>query len=104
MELKTIQALGRWTDQAVGLNGNFNTINIEVEKIKASTVKFLGYFTLYESLISNHPNPIIGQTAWVGTPYPGVVYECRTVGVWTNTGDVPGAPEVNLNNWEQTDW
>ncbi|MCC8146555.1 MAG: hypothetical protein LIO93_09000 [Bacteroidales bacterium] len=48
--------------------------------------------------------PVVGDTSWVGSPYPGTVYECRATGNWINTGKTPDIPQVNLDNWTQADW
>jgi hypothetical protein len=117
MDLKTIQAGGAWGTGATDINDNFSTTNVEIEKLKNSVVNFKGYYTDLTSLSALVPVPKAGDYAWVGTPYPGVVYKCQTAGTWTATTEVPSEQEVDLanyvtttqlqtalDNWDQTDW
>ncbi len=99
MELKTVNSTGKWSDVAASLNENFSKTNIEVEKLKNSTTRFKGYYTSYSLLVTAWPSPYVGDYAWVGSEYPGVVYKCVTVGTWTSTTDVPSEQEVTLDNY-----
>jgi hypothetical protein len=63
-----------------------------------------GYFETEALLLAKHPNPKTGDSAWVGTPYPGVVYDVLTDGTWHATTTAPETPAVDLDNWDQTNW
>ena len=97
-ELSKIQTNTTWSDAANVINQNNDKINAELTSLKSSTTSFKGYFTDLSSLQSAFPNPKDGQTAWVGSPYPGTVYKAKG-GTWSNTGDVPSEQEVNLNDY-----
>lgn len=72
-----------WGTTTVGMIGNF------ISKIFASYKFFKGYFSIPQFLILKYPNPQEGWYAFVGTPWPGKVYECRTAGTWVDTGVSP---------------
>lgn len=95
MELNTISNTGTWGNSANRLNENFSKVNTEVEKLKNATTKNKGYFTTEEALRAAYPTPTDGMYAWVGTPYPGTVYESKG-GAWADTGQVPDTEYVNL--------
>lgn len=97
-ELSKIQTNTTWSDAANVINNNNDKINAELTSLKSSTTNFKGYFTDISSLQSAFPNPKDGQTAWVGSPYPGTVYKANS-GSWTNTSEVPSVPEVELNDY-----
>lgn len=97
-ELSKIQTNTTWSDAANVINNNNDKINAELVALKSSTIKSKGYFIDFSSLSSSFPNPKDGETAWVGTPYPGYVYRAYA-GQWRNTGDVPSEQEVNLNDY-----
>ena len=104
MNLNEIKTNARWGDAATDINENFSRTNIEVEKLKNSTLRDKGYFSTDVLLKAAWPSPVRGDFAWAGSPYPGTVWECKVAGTWTNTGAVPAVPVVDLNNWSQTDW
>lgn len=95
MELNTINNTGSWGNSANRLNENFSKVNTEVEKLKNATTKNKGYFTTEEALRAAYPTPTDGMYAWVGTPYPGTVYESKG-GAWADTEQVPDTEYVNL--------
>lgn len=95
MELNTISNTGTWGNSANRLNENFSKVNTEVEKLKNATTKNKGYFTTEEALRAAYPTPTDGMYAWVGTPYPGTVYESKG-GAWADTEQVPDTEYVNL--------
>lgn len=97
-ELSKIQTNTTWSDAANVINNNNDKINAELTSLKSSTTNFKGYFTDVSSLQSAYPNPKDGQTAWVGSPYPGTVYKANS-GSWTNTSEMPSVPEVELNDY-----
>ncbi|MDH8702369.1 hypothetical protein M2138_001731 [Dysgonomonadaceae bacterium PH5-43] len=104
MDLNNIPSTGKWSEASAGINENFNKANIEIEKLKNTSVRDKGYFSSEALLKAAWPSPVVGDKAWAGSPYPGTVYECRVAGTWTNTGNVPDVPEVDLNNWSKSDW
>lgn len=79
-------------------DGTFESGKLSVQKIKEEAQKKRGYFNTYESLIAKHPNPSEGETATVGTPFPGTVYDVVD-GAWHNTGVVPSADSIPINDY-----
>ena len=61
--------------------------------------KHKGFFNTSSGLISAYPNPTVGDNAWIGSVYPGVVYDCVTRGVWRATATVPPAGNVTLADY-----
>ncbi len=104
MDLNEIKTSGKWGDAATGINENFSRTNVEIEKLKNTTIRDKGYFSTLVYLKLAWPSPVKGDVAWVGSPYPGTVWECKLAGEWTDTSEVPEVPGVDLNNWSQTDW
>lgn len=98
MELNTISNTGSWGNSANRLNENFSKVNTEVEKLKNATTKNKGYFTTEEALRAAYPTPTDGMYAWVGTPYPGTVYESKN-GAWTNTEQIPETETIDLTEY-----
>ena len=60
-----------------------------IEEIKNTDPRFLKDFETEASLKAAYPKPLPGDSAWVGTPYPGTIYVCEVRGVWKNTGVAP---------------
>ena len=104
MDLLTIGTNAPWGGSAVNINENFSRLDVEVEKLKLATVSFKGYFSDLNSLMLAVPLPQLGDYAWVGSPFPGIVYKCQVAGQWVSTGQAPTVPSVDLNNWTQQDW
>lgn len=42
----------------------------------------------------------IDYPAVVGTTVPGTVWQCKTAGTWTNTGQTGGGGEVELDDYQ----
>lgn len=103
MELNKINDKGRWDGTATSLNDNFAKVNAELEKLKAANIKFKGFFSSTTTLSVAHPRPTVGDTAWVGNTYPGMVYECKSAGVWANTNKAPVTPSVELTDYAKTE-
>ena len=103
MGLNTIKGTGNWGGAASDLNNNFASITAEIEKLKAANVKFKGYYTTELTLKAAHPSPTVGDNAWVGAEYPGVVYRCDVAGTWLATTDVPPSNTVNLSEYVTQD-
>lgn len=99
MELNNIPTQGSWGDAAGNVNDNFQKTKVAVEKLEQSTTKFKGYFSSLSLLTSAVPSPKIGDTAWVGDTYPGVVYDCITNGTWRDTTTVPSTGSVDLTGY-----
>lgn len=72
--LSTISVDSDWGKEASKINQNFANINTEVTTLKNQYTKFKGYFTSLENLQEVIPSAGIGAYAWVGEPYPGIVY------------------------------
>ena len=96
MNLDLIKNNTKWEDAANSINSNFNKTNLELTKIAASSVKHKGYFTTEAALLAAQPSPRVGDNAYVGATYPGVVYVCNTAGTWTATTTVPSPPAVDI--------
>ena len=88
-----------WGTEASVINQNFQNVSADLEKVKSSTTKFKGYFTTEESLKNKFGSPKEGDTAWVGEPYPGTVYDVQTDGQWHNTGKAPDTGSVELQDY-----
>lgn len=99
MNLDLIKNNTKWEEAANSINSNFNKTNLELTKIAASSVKHKGYFTTEAALLAAQPSPKVGDNAYVGATYPGVVYICNTAGMWTATTTVPSPPAVDLTNY-----
>jgi hypothetical protein len=73
------------------------------ERIDNVSKSHKGYFQTLEQLKAKYPTPKEGETAWVGEPYPGNVYDVVD-GAWHDTG-VPaneggGSGTSNYNDLE----
>ncbi len=55
------------------------------ERIDNVSKSHKGYFQTLEQLKAKYPSPKDGETAWVGEPYPGNVYDVVD-GAWHDTG------------------
>lgn len=72
------------------------------EQIDNVTINFKGYYTSSAALQEAYPQRLNKKDwyAYVGTPYPGTVYKVSaTGGPWTDTGQVPPMPPLNLNEY-----
>lgn len=104
MELNQIpQNPNNWGNVADLLNENSGKIEAETAKLNNATTKFKGYFSTSTALSAKWPSPIVGDTAWVGATYPGVVYRCNVPGEWLATTDVPPSNTVNLSEYATQD-
>lgn len=97
--LSQILADSDWGKESARINQNFQNMNTDLEKVKSATTKFKGYFITEESLTDKIASPQIGDTAWVGEPYPGTVYDVQTDGQWHNTGKAPDTGSVDLQDY-----
>lgn len=88
-----------WGTEAARINQNFQNMNTDLEKVKSATTKFRGYFTSEAGLKQKYTSPKVGDTAWVGEPYPGTVYDVVTDGTWHNTGKAPDTDSVDLTDY-----
>ncbi|WP_455498626.1 hypothetical protein [Coprobacter sp.] len=70
---------------------------VDAELIKGT--RFKGYFLNETLLRRKWPSPQVGDYAWVGTVYPGVLAECVTSEVWRLTETVPQIPSVDLADY-----
>lgn len=94
-----IKKTGTWDEASDSINNNFNKTKSELESVASVTKKFKGYFATPTLLNNAFASPSVGDYAWVGTPYPGVVYKCEVKGVWLATTNVPPTNTVDLNNY-----
>ena len=107
MELNEIKKTASWGKVATSINENFQKTSMEIESLKSSLKYFKGYFTSESSLKAKIPLPRVGDYAYAGNPYPGIVYACDVSGIWYSTGKSPAdTPGVDLNDYakkEETD-
>lgn len=96
--ISQVKKESNWGDASTTINSNFQNLNTDLEKVKSSTTKFKGYFTSESSLKDKYPSPQSGDTAWVGEPYPGKVYDVQS-GQWHNTNTAPDTGSVELNDY-----
>lgn len=96
--ISQVKKESNWGDASTTINSNFQNLNTDMEKVKSSTTKFKGYFTSESSLKDKYPSPQSGDTAWVGEPYPGKVYDVQS-GQWHNTNTVPDTGSIELNDY-----
>lgn len=80
-------------------------VNYTIQKINEMTNgdllynRFKGYYITESALKKAYPNPITGESAWVGEPFPGVVYVVGEDG-WETTGEAPKYNDsVDLNDY-----
>lgn len=96
--ISQVKKESNWGDASTTINSNFQNLNTDLEKVKSSTTKFKGYFTSESSLKDKYPSPQSGDTAWVGEPYPGKVYDVQS-GQWHNTNTAPDTGSVDLQDY-----
>lgn len=96
--ISQVKKESNWGDASTTINSNFQNLNTDLEKVKSSTTKFKGYFTSESSLKDKYPSPQSGDTAWVGEPYPGKVYDVQS-GQWHNTNANPDTVSIELNDY-----
>lgn len=97
--LSEIKKDSNWGEAASTINSNFQNMNVDLEKVKSATTKFRGYFTSETVLKQKYPSPQVGDTAYVGEPYPGTVYDVQVAGTWHNTGKAPDTDSVDLTDY-----
>lgn len=94
--IETVLDTGDWGTASTQINNNFRALNTDVEKAKNASVKAKGLFPTLSDLKDTYPSPIKGDWAVVGNTIPGLVYECRTNGVWSSTGQQGGGGDIDL--------
>lgn len=97
--LSEIKKYSNWGDTASTLNSNFQNVNVDLEKVKNSTINNKGYFSNPEKLNEAYPSESsrVGMIAYVGTASPYAIYQYTESG-WTDTGETY-TPEVNLGDY-----
>lgn len=90
MELNKILSDGRWGDMAALVNANFEKIKVELMKLRFSSILTFckGYFSTEARLVAKYPSGKTGEYAFVGTPWPGTVWEWIDT-KWVDTGVAP---------------
>ena len=89
----------RWNATNAGAIANYI-----IEKINSLTDgrlldnRFKGYYLTETSLKESYPNPLKGDSAWVGEPFPGVVYTVEN-GKWKTSGKAPDFGDINLEDY-----
>lgn len=97
MELNSINKTGTWSEAVDRLNSNFSKTSTEVEKVKQNVIRNKGLFSTVEALQAAVPSPVVGDWAVVGDTIPGPLYQCKTRGVWSETGTTGGGGSVDLS-------
>lgn len=97
MELNSINKTGTWSEAVNRLNSNFSKTSTEVEKVKQNAIRNKGLFSTVGALQATVPSPVVGDWAVVGDTIPGPLYQCKTRGVWSNTGTTGGGGSVDLS-------
>lgn len=97
--LSEIKKDSNWGDTASTLNSNFQNVNVDLAKVKNSTINNKGYFSKPEKLNEAYPSESsrVGMLAYVGTASPYAIYQYTESG-WTDTGETY-TPEVNLGDY-----
>lgn len=105
MNIEQIQTSSNWGKEVPRINRNFQNLAVDVEKAKNASTRNKGLFPTEEDLKKAVPTPIVGDWAVVGNTIPGTVYQCKTAGTWTNTGQQGGGGEVDLTGYtKETDF
>lgn len=68
------------------------------EYVGENRTGIIPHFNTEAELNASIPNPSNGEQAWVGTPYPGTVWNVVD-GIWTDTTVVPDVNTVNLSSY-----
>lgn len=95
MELNKILSDGRWGDMAALVNANFEKIKVELMKLRFSAILTFckGYFSTEARLVAKYPSGKTGEYAFVGTPWPGTVWEWIDT-KWVDSGVAPQLGET----------
>ena len=67
----------------------------EFENYKIKNGHDKGYFSTEAALKAAYPSPIAGDNANVS----GIIYECKSPGSWTNTGQAATTPSLDLSEY-----
>ena len=98
MNLRSIKEDTTWGEASEVINKNTQIFNKELTKVSLSTLKHKGFFLKGSTLRAAYPSPVIGDNAWVGSVYPGVIHICEAKGVWKATTQIPDVPIVDLTD------
>lgn len=97
IELENISTDSNWGVEAPKINTNNQKLVTEI--IKAQNGEgLIKYYNTSADLNTLRPNPSNGEQAWVGTPYPGTVWNVVD-GIWTNKTVVPDVNTVDLSGY-----
>lgn len=97
--MEQISPNSNWGSEAAKMNRNFQSLEIDVTAAKNASVRAKGLFPTLTDLKSAVPSPVKGDWAVVGDTIPGLVYECRTNGTWTSTGQQGGGGDIDLTGY-----
>lgn len=95
IEFNKILSDGRWGDIASFINSNFEKIRLELISLRhASILTFCkGYFSTELRLLNKYSSGKTGEYAFVGSPWPGTIYEWQDT-AWIDTKVVPQIGEA----------
>ena len=94
--MEQISSNSNWGSEAAKMNRNFQSLEVDVQAAKNSSVRAKGLFPTLTDLRNAYPSPVRGDWAVVGSTIPGLVYECRTNGTWVSSGQQGGGGDVDL--------
>lgn len=84
------------------INGAFHNLKKDLDsrpEMKDIARLKTPYFKTLSELQNARPDATAGDKAWVGEPFPGMVWYFTNANKWENTGKVPPAEEVDLTNY-----
>lgn len=90
MELNKILSTWDWGKASAALNSNFEKIKLELMKLRFASILtfYKGYFSTEVRFLAKFPTGKTGEYAFVGSPWPGTVYEWIDT-KWVNTKVAP---------------
>lgn len=97
--MEQILSSSNWGTEAAKMNRNFQSLEVDVQAAKNASIRAKGLFPTITDLRAAYPSPVKGDWAVVGDTIPGLVYECRTNGTWTSTGQQGGGGDVDLSGY-----
>lgn len=102
INLNQIPNTGKFQTVVDRINDNTAKLTDKITALDNATTKFKGYFTSLTALNTQFPSPNDGDTAWVGTTYPGTVYDVAD-GEWHDTTVSPDVPAADLSEYVSKD-
>ncbi|MBQ8711547.1 MAG: hypothetical protein IJ551_01795 [Prevotella sp.] len=76
-----------------------SALSSAIEDVREMSQKNQGLYLTADKLQNAHPNPSVGDWAYVGNGFPAAIYLCEQNGVWTNTGAEYTGGNVSLDEY-----